>query len=331
MSSNHQESVTKVLRSALDLPGDAREAFLAETCAEDPALRAEVEALLSAHDQGAKPGKPLDITAAAAEPERNDHPESMIGRHCGPYRLEHQIGQGGMGTVYLAVRDDQEFQKKVAVKLVKSGMNSLEIIRRFRNERQIMASLDHPNIAKLLDGGSTEEGLPYFVMDYVNGIPIDAYCDQHKLPTIYRLKLFLTVCAAVHAAHQNLIVHRDLKPTNILVTNDGTPKLLDFGIAKLLGEGPLAAAAVTTAADARPMTPAYASPEQIRGEPVTTASDVYSLGLLLYQLLTGHSPYHFRSLQRHEVERVVCEVEPEKPSAIISQVEEVVLADPTSS
>jgi len=322
MSSDRQDIVTKVLQSVIELPVEKREALLAETCAEDPALRSEVEALLRARDQAEKNAEPRPGKEAAAVTEEKGQPATMVGRHIGPYRIERQIGQGGMGTVYLAVRDDREFQKQVVVKLVKRGMDSRDLIRRFRVERQILAYLDHPNIAKLLDGGTTEDGLPYFVMDYVNGIPIDKYCDEHKLNTVERLKLFMTVCSAVHAAHQNLIVHRDIKPTNILVTRDGMPRLLDFGIAKLLDTGLIPSENITTAPDERPMTPAFASPEQIRGEPVTTASDVYSLGILLYQLLTGHRPYHFKSQQRREVERVVCEVEPEKPSEIISRVEE---------
>jgi serine/threonine protein kinase/tetratricopeptide (TPR) repeat protein len=322
MGSNRQEIVTKVLQSVIELPVEEREAFLAETCAEDPALRSEVEALLLARhkaENGAEARPDPEVVTATEEKCR---PATLVGRHIGPYRIERQIGQGGMGTVYLAARDDKEFQKRVVVKLVKRGMDNQDLIRRFRVERQILASLDHPHIAKLLDGGTTEDGLPYFVMDYVDGTPIDKYCDEHKLNTVERLKLFLTVCSAVHAAHQNLIVHRDIKPTNILVTLNGQPRLLDFGIAKLLDTGLFPSENITTAPDERPMTPAFASPEQIRGEPVTTASDVYSLGILLYQLLTGHRPYHFKSQQRQEVERVVCEVEPEKPSEIISRTEE---------
>jgi eukaryotic-like serine/threonine-protein kinase len=322
MGSDRQEIVTKVFQSVMELPVEEREAFLAETCAEDPALRSDVEALLRVQGQPAENAEPHPSPEEVAATEEKSRPASMVGRHIGPYRIEHQIGQGGMGTVYLAVRDDKEFQKQVVVKLVKRGMDSQDLIRRFRVERQILASLDHPNIARLLDGGTTEDGLPYFVMDYVDGIPIDKYCDEHKLNTVERLMLFLTVCAAVHAAHRNLIVHRDIKPNNILVTHDGMPRLLDFGIAKLLDTALIPSENITTAPDERPMTPAFASPEQIRGEPVTTASDVYSLGILLYQLLTGHRPYHFKSQQRQEVERVVCEVEPEKPSEIISRVEE---------
>lgn len=246
-----------------------------------------------------------------------------VGRHIGSYGIVSEIGHGGMGSVFLAMRDDREFQKRVAIKLIRRGMDTDEILLRFRTERQILASLDCPNIAKLLDGGTTDDGLPYFVMEYVEGVPIDVYCDTLKLGTVDRLKLFRTVCAAVHAAHQNLVVHRDLKPGNILVTADGTPKLLDFGIAKLLNPDLAPYTIVATAMDQRPMTPAYASPEQVRGEMITTASDVYSLGVILYLLLTGHRPYRFKSQHPQEMERVICEEEPEKPSSAISRVEEV--------
>ena len=228
-----------------------------------------------------------------------------------------------MGAVYLAQRADDEYQKQVAIKIVKRGMDTQAILRRFHNERQILANLDHPNIAKLLDGGTTEDGLPYFIMDYVEGLPIDVYCDSHKLPTLERLKLFDAVCSAVQYAHQHGIVHRDIKPTNILVTADGAPKLLDFGIAKLLHPELSSQTAESTATAQRPMTPHYASPEQVRAEEVMPASDVYSLGVLLYELLTGHRPYRFKSRAPQEIERIICEEEPERPSASIYRVEEV--------
>jgi non-specific serine/threonine protein kinase/serine/threonine-protein kinase len=227
-----------------------------------------------------------------------------------------------MGSVYLAVRDDKEFRKRAAIKLIRRGMDTDEILLRFRTERQILAGLTHPNIAGLLDGGTTDDGLPYFVMEYVEGIPVDAYCDEQKLNTIDRLKLFRTICSAVHAAHQNLVVHRDLKPGNILVTADGNPKLLDFGIAKLLNPEMAPHTVAATALNQRPMTPAYASPEQIRGGSITTSSDIYSLGVILYRLLTGHSPYRLKD-QTLDLERIICEQEPEKPSTAISRVEEI--------
>jgi tetratricopeptide (TPR) repeat protein len=232
-----------------------------------------------------------------------------------------------MGAVYLAVRDDDQYQKRVALKLVKRGMDTADIVRRFRHERQILASLDHPNIAKLLDGGATPDGLPYFVMEYIEGEPITDYCDSHRLSTIERLRLFRTVCAAVQSAHRNLVVHRDIKPGNILVTAEGAPRLLDFGIAKLLNPEMGSLTIDPTATALRLMTPEYASPEQVRGELITTASDVYSLGVVLYELLTGHRPYRLKSRLPHEILRIVCEEEPERPSVAISRTEEAISSD----
>ncbi len=232
-----------------------------------------------------------------------------------------------MGAVYLAVRADDQYQKRVALKLVRRGMDTKDILRRFRHERQILASLNHPCIAQLLDGGTTEDGLPYFAMEYVEGKPITNYSDTHKLTIAERLRLIRQVCSAVHCAHQNLVVHRDLKPSNILITADGTPKLLDFGIAKLLNPELSAQTIDPTATALQLMTPEYASPEQVRGEPVTTASDVYSIGIVLYELLTGHRPYRLTSPLPHENLRTVCEEEPEKPSTVINRVETTTSAD----
>ncbi len=236
------------------------------------------------------------------------------GRRVGSYEIRGEVGRGGMGTVYRAVRADDAFHKEVALKLVRSGRSSAEVLKRFRAERQILAGLDHPNIARLLDGGATEEGEPYLVMEYVEGHPIDSYCEERALTTSARLTLFRAVCAAVQYAHQNLVVHRDLKPGNILVTEDGVPKLLDFGIAKVLADDPTEAP-TQTAFPA--LTPDYASPEQVRAQPVTTASDVYSLGVVLYEVLTGHRPYRVGTPVPAEIVRVVCELEPQKPSTIV--------------
>jgi serine/threonine-protein kinase len=238
-------------------------------------------------------------------------------RRIGPYKLIRELGRGGMGTVWLAARADEQFEKRVAVKVVRSA-DSEEVLRFFRRERQILAGLEHPHIARLLDGGTTDEGLPYFVMEHVEGVPIDRYCDEHQLTIPERLKLFEGVCAAVQHAHRSLVVHRDLKPGNVLVTQDGVPKLLDFGIAKLLSPEVAGASHETVVA----MTPDYASPEQVRGRAITTATDVYSLGVILYELLTGHRPYRLKTHEHVEVLKAVCEEEPERPSTAVGRTEE---------
>jgi serine/threonine protein kinase/tetratricopeptide (TPR) repeat protein len=241
----------------------------------------------------------------------------------GPYRILRKLGEGGMGAVYLAERDDAQYKKQVAVKLVKRGMANSFIVRRFRNERQILASLDHPNIAHLLDGGSTEDGLPYFVMEYIEGQPINEYAARKNLTTVERLKLFRKVCAAVHYAHQKLVVHRDIKPSNILVTSEGEPKLVDFGIAKLLDADRAEGLIDTGATAVGMMTPDYASPEQVRGEPITIATDIYSLGVVLYQLLTGRRPYQIKSLSPHDIIEAICGQEPLRPSTAVTRAQEM--------
>ncbi len=251
----------------------------------------------------------------------------MDGVRIGPYRLIRELGRGGMGTVYLAVRSDDAYQKRVAIKVLKRGMDTEAIVRRFRNERQILASLEHPYIASLIDGGTTREGLPYFTMEYVEGQTIVEYREARQLDTTARLQLFRKICTAVQYAHQNLIIHRDIKPQNVLVAADGTPKLLDFGIAKLLNPELGGQTLAPTAAGQPLMTPEYASPEQVRGLAVTTATDVYSLGVLLYELLTGRRPYRIASRTPAEIERVVCHSEPVRPSTAVTQLEEAT-ADP---
>src|SRR5262245_4976818 len=299
-----------------------RAALLDEACAGDESLRLEVESLLASDEQA---GDFLNTPAMkiATEEIAEERARSLVGRQLGHYRLLSQLGAGGMGEVYLAARADDQYRKQVAIKLVKRGMDTDNILRRFRQERQILAALDHPNIARLLDGGVSEDGLPYFVMEYITGAPITEYCDSHQLSTEARLKLFRQVCAAVHYAHQNLVVHRDLKPGNILVTEEGAPRLLDFGIAKVFNPELASPTLDLTAPEMRLMTPEYASPEQVRGEPITTASDIYSLGVVLYELLTGHHPYRTGNLPPSEIIRIVCEKEPEKPSVIIGRVEEI--------
>ncbi len=248
-------------------------------------------------------------------------------RRIGPYKLIRELGRGGMGTVWLAARADEQFEKRVALKVVRAS-DSEEVLRFFRRERQILAGLEHPNIARLLDGGTTDEGLPYFVMEHVEGVPIDRYCDEHKLSVPERLRLFEGVCSAVQHAHRSLVVHRDLKPGNILVTEDGTPKLLDFGIAKLLNPGVAGGGTHETVVA---MTPDYASPEQVRGRAITTATDVYSLGVILYELLTGQRPYRVKSNEHVEVMKAVCESEPERPSTAVGRTGERRQADGTTT
>jgi serine/threonine protein kinase/tetratricopeptide (TPR) repeat protein len=318
MEPQRWRQIEDLFHSALDCEPGRRADFLNSACASDASLRQEIESLLSSYEKGS-----FTETPAFAEGIKlleESEARSLAGQNIGPYRVIRMIGQGGMGAVYLAARADQAFQKEVAIKLIKRGQDTDDVIRRFRSERQILASLDHPNITRLFDGGTTEDGLPYFVMEYIQGEPIDNYCDWHKLDTTQRLMLFQSVCAAIHFAHQHLVIHRDIKPGNILVTFEGVPRLLDFGIAKLLAAEP--AVPDRTMTLARRMTPESASPEQVRGTNITTASDVYSLGVLLYKLLTGHSPYRLAGRSPEEIERAICEEHPEKPSAVIDRTEE---------
>ena len=297
--------------TVLDLPPDERAAHLEKQCGADAALRQEVEALLRADAQTTSFGEqspfaiPEDLFSEEIE-------EQVTGRRFGVYQVIREIGRGGLGAVYLAARVDDEYRKEVAIKLIRRGLDTDDILQRFRTERQILAQLDHPNIARLIDGGTTDDGLPYFVMEYVKGEPITAYCEAHELKLSERLELFRKVCAAVTYAHQNLVVHRDLKPSNILVTEEGEPKLLDFGIAKLLSADD--EMLTQTAPGLRAMTPDYASPEQIKGGKITTASDVYSLGVLLYEILTGQRPYRLKTRTAEEISRAITEQEPERPS-----------------
>jgi serine/threonine protein kinase len=275
MTPERWQRVKTVMDGALDAGAESREEYLAEVCGPDRELHREVAALLAMHARaGGFLETPAVIVMAAPEPQNGDE--------IGPYRIEEKIGQGGMGAVFRAVRADGHYRQLVALKLVKRGMDSDLVLRQFRNERQILAGLAHPNIARLLDGGAAADGRPYFVMEHIDGMPLGNYCEQHQLGLEERLDLFGTICGAVHYAHQRLVIHRDIKPGNILVTADGQPKLLDFGIAKITV--PDRSATATAAAI---MTPEFASPEQLAGQPITTASDVYSLGLLLYFLLTG--------------------------------------------
>ena len=297
MSEIDWPAVAEIFADALELPHEQRAAFVAERCGDRPEMNAAVERMLVARDEahpeflgGLRRDLLDEVAGAGASLER-----------AGPWRLIREIGHGGMGRVFLAERADDQFDQKVAVKLLKRGMDSDAILARFLRERQILAGLDHPNIARLLDGGIADDGRPYFVMEYVDGESITAYADARRLSIDARLTLFRTVCLAVEHAHRNLVVHRDLKPSNILVTNDGRPKLLDFGIAKLLSSPhDKAEAATLTSAGVRLLTPDYAAPEQFRGGPITTATDVYGLGAVLFHLLAGHPPVDARARQGGE-------------------------------
>jgi tetratricopeptide (TPR) repeat protein len=272
--------VRQLFQDAVALEGDERRQLL-DSC-EDGRVRAEVDSLLAAHHEA---HDETFMEASLWEIVDQNRRDALSGATIGAYRIVRALGEGGMGTVFLAQRDDAQFDQRVAIKLVRGGAAADSLVRRFLQERQILAALEHPNIARLIDGGTTRDGLPYLVMEYVDGIPIDRYCGERSLPRRARLELFLHLCDAVQYAHRNLIIHRDIKPANILITADGTPKLLDFGIAKLTS--PTASEATMT----RMMTPDYASPEQLSGQPVTTASDVFSLGVLLYEMLTGTLPF----------------------------------------
>jgi tetratricopeptide (TPR) repeat protein len=311
VTSERWQRVEAFFEQSLEAPAAERPQFL--EAIGDVDLRREVESLLQSHQEaGAFLDEPDRFFSSESFEADTLSPGQMIDR----YRIIREIARGGMGAVFLAERADDEYQKQVALKLIKRGTDTDSVVRHFRNERQILAGFDHPNIARLLDGGTTESGLPYFVMEYVEGLPIDEYCNAHALHVVQRLKLFREVCAAVSYAHRRLVIHRDIKRSNVLITTEGVPKLLDFGIAKLLQEGdePLA-----TMTGMRLMTPASASPEQIRGQPVTTASDVYSLGVVLYELLCGRSPFKFLSQSPIEMARVITESEPKKPSTALAR------------
>jgi serine/threonine protein kinase/tetratricopeptide (TPR) repeat protein len=324
MKTEEWHKVEELLNTALELEPAARRQFLDGVS--EPLLRREVESLL-AYDEKTDSFLAAPALAFSADFfDDSDGPEERAGQTVGRHRIIREIGRGGMGAVFLAERSDGEFQQQLALKIVRRSFADSDLARRFRQERQILASLNHPNIARLLDGGVSNDGEPFLAMEYVEGVRIDDYCDARTLSTEERLSIFLAVCQGVSYAHQNLIVHRDIKPSNILVTDEGVPKLLDFGIAKLINPAAEVGAAETVTG-LRAMTPDYASPEQVRGLSVTTATDVYSLGVLLYELLTGHRPHRLKSRRTDEIVRVICEEEPERPSTAVSRVEEVTGAD----
>ncbi len=309
--------IKELVSAVRDLPTTEREVYLDDACGDDPEVRREVDSLLAAD---------LDAAAFVEEPMLRllDEPAGRLkeGDQIGAYAIRRELGRGGMGVVYLATRADAELERQVAIKVLRPGMEREEIYRRFRQEIQILANLKHPNIAQLYDVDRTADGRLYFRMEYIDGDPIDVYCRKQKLSVTQRLELFREVCAAVQHAHQQLVVHRDLKPSNILVGADRVPKLLDFGVAKLLDEADGSDSLTMTTTGLQPLTPVYASPEQLLGRQITTASDVFSLGVVLYELLVGIRPFRPQRRAADEIKRVICEEDPEKPSTAVGRAQE---------
>ncbi|MEE9431724.1 MAG: serine/threonine-protein kinase [Melioribacteraceae bacterium] len=308
---NFSQEIKSIFEKALSLSSKEREKYLCNLTKSNSELGKEVRALLEAYETTDDFLETPSIAAQVLEDEeiRNN---SFIGERVGPYTIIEEAGSGGMGIVYIGKRNDDEFEHKVAIKILRQGLSTDYLVKRFQKERQTLANLQHPNIAKLFDGGTTKVELPYLVMEYIDGIPITEYCDEQKLNIKQRLKLFQSVCDAIQYAHQNLVVHRDIKPGNILVNKEGRPKLLDFGVAKLLDEEN----SELTKTRMWHLTPEYASPEQIKGETISTASDVYSLGVLLYQILSGYQPYEVTSGSPFAISKIVTDVKTIKPSEI---------------
>jgi tetratricopeptide (TPR) repeat protein len=302
------ERIQDLFFAAADLPREEQARFLDEKCGTDSTLRREVDSLLTADP---KMGEKV-FAAIESEAQSLVQIPTPVGSRLGAYKVVREIGRGGMGTVYLGTRDDELYRKQVAIKLIRHGMDTADVLDRFRHERQILANLDHPYIARLIDGGTAPDGRPFFVMDYVEGKPVDTYCQERGLDIPARCALFLSICEAVSHAHRNLVVHRDLKPGNIFVTDDGTPKLLDFGVAKLLDANAESGSAQTLSVGL--LTPEYASPEQVRGLAVTTSTDVYSLGAIFYEMLTGVRAHSITGRTALEIQRAVCEEEIPRPS-----------------
>jgi serine/threonine-protein kinase len=319
MNVDRMRRVDELLDAALTREPAQWSALLDERCSGDPELRREVEAMLVHVDTARRlldspPGAVAAAIVGSEATARTDVPDQHAGERVGHYRLVHEVGRGGMSRVYLAERADGQFEQRVAVELLRPGLDSDLDLVRFRAERQILASVSHPNISRLLDGGLTDDGRPYLVMEYVEGVPIDEYCSTRGLGLSDKLTLFTTVVEATQYAHRSLVVHRDLKPSNVLITSDGVVKLLDFGLAKLLERDAMPNARPTTRTGHRWMTPEYAAPEQIRGEPVTTLTDVYQLGVILYELLSGRLPFTGQGGNLHELEQAILEREPVPPS-----------------
>jgi len=313
---SHWRRIQSVFAEVVEVEPQNRAATLANLCRhDDDAIRTQVESLLAS--DGCEADPLVSAIGAAAESLLIEHQDRLLGTHVGPYRIVSILGHGGMSTVYRAERDDSQYQLTVAIKVLHHSTLHPRLRSRLHSERHILATLDHPAIARLIDSGDLDDGTPYLVMEHVDGQSIDAYCDNRTLFVRERLELFLTVCTAVQYAHRNLVVHRDIKPANIFVGVDGNPKLLDFGIAKLLAPESLSHTLPVTRLQERILTPENAAPEQVLGRPVTTATDIYSLGVLLYQLLTGRSPYRLMSYSQLQLERAICMDNPVRPSQAV--------------
>ena len=312
MDAHRWQRIREIFEAAVELPPRERDPYIKKVCEGDTALFEELMAMLEADGTGHRL-----LDQPVRETVDPFFQTDLTGRRFGRFRIIREIGSGGMGAVYLAERADGQYEQQVALKLIKPGLHSGDLVRRFEHERQILARLEHPNIARLLDGGISDEGTPYFVMEYVSGLPIDRYCNQNRLTIEERVRLFITVCQAVQFAHYNLVIHRDLKPGNIFITDDGTVKLLDFGIAKVFSEEQELPALTRTGNYA--LTPEFAAPEQIRNQHITTATDVYALGLILFELLCGQRPFEFDSTSLLEMERIIETTDPPRPSSMIKK------------
>jgi serine/threonine protein kinase len=306
---NRWRKLKDVFNEAVELAPESRASYLAALRLNEETLYNELAELIEIDEEAED-----FLDAPISLKSDSFSPPSFIGKTIGNYQIMREVARGGMGTVFEAVRSDGEFEQRVAVKLVNLNFFSDELDKRFKRERQILAKLEHPNIVRLLDGGFTRDKTPYYVMEFIEGTPVNVYCRENNLDTNRKLNLFLQICEAVAYAHRQFIVHRDLKPSNILVTKNGQVKLLDFGIAKILESDTDAQKQTQNA----PMTPAYSSPEQIKGETITAASDVFSLGVILYELLTEKSPHEIYGVGRMEILRSICETEPHPPSVALS-------------
>ena len=326
MNTKKLNIVKLIFERALGVNLSERDKFLEKECDDDEEIKNEVKSLLDAYTQ-TKDFLEVPTIQSLGDTESAPTVDPFIGKHIGHYLIESEAGTGGMGVVYKGKRDDKEFEHKIAIKILKHNFNSEYVLKRFQIERQTLANLQHPNIARLLDGGKSNEGFPYLVMEFIDGVPITQYCDDNKLNTRARLELFRTVCSAVQYAHQNLVVHRDIKPGNVLVNKEGRPKLLDFGIAKLIDRNVKETDNTLTKTGMWNLTPEYASPEQINGENITTRSDIYSLGILLYELITGHQPYKITDATPAGISKIITEEQIDKPSDKFKSIEDISRSD----